>query len=283
MAQSQKSTWTPGRGQLPSCQLKHPSGAQAEIYAHGAHLTSWKSARAKDWIFTSEQAKFDGVAAIRGGVPIIFPQFNAFGDGPRHGFARNLTWQCQKQDESELTMVLTPSEATQIWPHQFRAEFKCMIDSDSLAMALTVRNDSEEAFNFTCALHSYFQIESLATTRLEGLEGASYWDNDGSPFSQRSVFDQSELRFEDALDRVFFNCHEPLTLHDGADKLVLTHIGFKDVVVWNPGKAAAQDMADFGNEEFENMLCVEAAQIDQPIELAPGEQWRGQQICRELP
>lgn len=39
-------------------------------------------------------------------------------------------------------------------------------------------------------------------------------------------------------------------------------------------------MADFGDEEYKHMLCVEAAAIEKPITLKPGEEWKGsQEIC----
>lgn len=33
-------------------------------------------------------------------------------------------------------------------------------------------------------------------------------------------------------------------------------------------------MADFGDEEYKQMLCVEAAAIEKPVTLKPGEEWK---------
>jgi len=54
--------------------LNH-KGASAEVYLWGATLTSYKPASGKENIFVSPGAKFDGVKAIRGGVPVVFPQW----------------------------------------------------------------------------------------------------------------------------------------------------------------------------------------------------------------
>lgn len=48
--------------------------------------------RGKGRLFTSPRAVFRSGQAIRGGIPVIFPQFGACGPGLRHGFARLLEW-----------------------------------------------------------------------------------------------------------------------------------------------------------------------------------------------
>ena len=46
-------------------------------------------------------------------------------------------------------------------------------------------------------------------------------------------------------------------------------------VVWNPWSARAQQMPDFGNEEYERMVCVESGNVaSNPIRLPPGERSR---------
>ena len=45
----------------------------AEMYLHGAHVTSWKPAGADEALFLSAQSRWQHGWAIRGGVPICFP------------------------------------------------------------------------------------------------------------------------------------------------------------------------------------------------------------------
>jgi len=41
--------------------------------------------------------------------------------------------------------------------------------------------------------------------------------------------------------------------------------------VWNPWIAKAQQMPDFGNEEYQNMVCVESGNVNvNKLTLAPG-------------
>ena len=53
--------------------------------------------------------------------------------------------------------------------------------------------------------------------------------------------------------------------------------GFGDVVVWNPGEQLATRFGDLSPGDHRHFVCVEAAQIVQPVVLAPGERWMGMQ------
>ncbi len=76
----------------PCQRLTLPSGDSVLVALQGAHVLSWV-AQGRERLFLSERNVWDGQAAIRGGVPVCFPQFNQRGDLPKHGFARNVAWQ----------------------------------------------------------------------------------------------------------------------------------------------------------------------------------------------
>lgn len=60
---------------------------------------------------------------------------------------------------------------------------------------------------------------------------------------------------------------------------------FPDAVVWNPWVEKAKAMADFGDDEYREMVCVEpAVAASGPVVLQPGEAWSGKQVlcCKEL-
>ena len=58
---------------------------------------------------------------------------------------------------------------------------------------------------------------------------------------------------------------------------------FNYAVVWNPWDKRAKAMADFGDDEYKHMLCVEAAAIEKPITLKPGEEWKGRLELSAVP
>ena len=43
-----------------------------------------------------------------------------------------------------------------------------------------------------------------------------------------------------------------------------------DVVVWNPWVDKSKRMEDFGDSEFESMVCVEPGRVSKPFSLPPG-------------
>ena len=98
--------------------LQHPSGARATVTLHGANVIEWtaggtsSASRDENLLFVSEKAVFNGKKAIRGGIPLVFPQF---GDGlngptglPAHGFARVSKWSFVSGGLDELSFEATP-------------------------------------------------------------------------------------------------------------------------------------------------------------------------------
>ena len=76
----------------PAMHLRAPDGAQATVLLHGAHTVSWIPAGDQERLYLSPLAVAGPGQSVRGGVPVIFPQFNAQGPLPRHGFARDRAW-----------------------------------------------------------------------------------------------------------------------------------------------------------------------------------------------
>jgi len=272
---------------LEKITLKHPAGAELDVYYHGAHITRWRSASGRELMFLSRRALLRADKAIRGGVPLIFPQFNAFGPGPRHGFARVLPWTLseivREGDVVSCRFELESAENTlALWPHPFRALYSIELRDSSLRLSLEVNNTGVADCKFTAALHTYFRVHAFSGCKLEGLNNKSFWDNDGSDFSDRKTFDADVLDFSDAIDRVYFDVKTPLVLHDGSAQMHIEQSGFGDVVVWNPGLEGARAMNDMADDEYQRMVCVEAARIDNPVSLKPGETWTGEQYLREI-
>ncbi|HMW50304.1 MAG TPA: D-hexose-6-phosphate mutarotase [Cellvibrionaceae bacterium] len=271
-------TLQPGKDNQPFVCLSHPNGDSCEIYLQGAHVTSWHCQGAEQ-LFLSRQADFGPGKAIRGGVPVIFPQFGAFGPGAKHGFARNLPWQLDTAASSASCahFTLAANEQTRkAWPFEFTASYTVELAPDSLLMQLEITNGAAEPMEFTSALHTYFASPDYRQGTLTGLAGLTYWDN-GTPWQERQTQNTDALQIADALDRVYFQAHRPLTWQDQARRLEITAEGFADAVVWNPGITGAKALSDMADEEYVQMLCVEAANVAVPIRLEPGAIWRGSQ------
>ena len=68
--------------------------------------------------------------------------------------------------------------------------------------------------------------------------------------------------------------------------LLYTHVAFSFIiyaVVWNPWDKKAKAMTDFGDDDYKHMLCVEAAAVEKPINLKPGEEWKGRLELSTVP
>src|SRR5580698_5407756 len=77
-------------GSLPKVHVT-TTAALAEIYLHGAQVTSWRPVGADEAIFLSEHSRWEDGRAIRGGIPVCFPWFRAKADAPKapaHGLVR---------------------------------------------------------------------------------------------------------------------------------------------------------------------------------------------------
>jgi glucose-6-phosphate 1-epimerase len=269
----------PGINGLPFIQLSNPQGDTADIYSQGAHLTSWRVQGHGEQFFLSNTAEFAPGKAIRGGVPVIFPQFGAFGPGAKHGFARNRSWEylaARSQADCAWFSLTSDTDTLSAWPYPFAASYEVRLSPQGLLMALHIENTGNNPCQFTAALHSYFAVKAAALARIEGLETCHYWDN-GDDFALRKPATGQALAIPDALDRVYFGVPGPVALREVQRQLRIESSGFADMVVWNPGQQGVLSLKDMSPEEQARMLCLESAQVAQPIILQPGERWTGSQ------
>jgi glucose-6-phosphate 1-epimerase len=276
---------TPGAGGLPRLQLASADGARAEIYAHGAHLSSWVPAGGVERLYLSGGARFAPGAAIRGGVPVIFPQFAGEGPLPKHGFARVLPWEpvAVTPEEKSVSAVfrLVDNAAThQSWARAFLAELRLRIGGAGLEVSLAVENQDAAAFSFTAALHTYLRVEDIAAVRLHGLQGLRYRDTARGGVEGREA--AASLAIEGEVDRIYFDAPPRLELVEPDRGLAIESPGFADTVVWNPGAERAADLKDLDAGGWRHFLCVESAVIGTPVQLAPGGRWSGTQRLTSL-
>jgi glucose-6-phosphate 1-epimerase len=267
-------------GQLPAVTIRAADGAQATVTLYGGHLVSWQTSDGQERLFCSRDSALDGSRAIRGGVPVIFPQFGARGTGMRHGFARVATWQLEASGEADgaafaqfvLRHTDLPEAIAAAWPFAFTLRLRVAVQGQSLDLALSVHNTGEQAFPFSAALHTYFAIDQLSEARVGGLQRVRY--SDETP--QDALQAEEWLQFSDKLDRIYYQLPGALSLQSCGHTLRLAQQGFTDAVVWNPGAQDAAALPDLADDEYQRFICIEPALI-QPDLLAAGAEWTGRQ------
>eukprot|EP00252_Welwitschia_mirabilis_P005009 TRINITY_DN153_c0_g1_i1.p1 TRINITY_DN153_c0_g1~~TRINITY_DN153_c0_g1_i1.p1 ORF type:complete len:167 (+),score=39.81 TRINITY_DN153_c0_g1_i1:651-1151(+) len=144
-------------------------------------------------------------------------------------------------------------------------------------MIARIRNTDTKPFSFTFTYHTYFSVSDISEVRVEGLETLDYLDN----LQNRERFTEQgdAITFESEIDKIYLGTPPKIAIIDHEKKrtFVLKKDGLPDAVVWNPWEKKAKAIVDFGDDEYKHMLCVEAASIEKPITLKPGEEWKGWQ------
>ncbi len=247
----------------PAVRLQGLAGDSVTVLLRGGQVVSWVDARGVERLYRSPTSPLAGPQAVRGGVPVIFPQFNERGPLVRHGFARTRVWTLQPDapTAAEPQLVLQLQHAaheTPLWPHDCVCTLTVALLPDSLRMTLAVHNTGSNTLRFQAALHTYLEVGDVAQALLHGV-----------------LPDHAPLSLAEPIDQVFEAVPGPFRLESPAGALHMAHTGFADVVVWNPGPGAV--MADLPPGAFARFLCVEAAAIAVPVQLAPGARWHGSQ------
>jgi glucose-6-phosphate 1-epimerase len=264
----------PGMNGLPKVILSSPDGSRAEVYLHGSHITSWIPSGNEEQLYLSAASEFRDGAAIRGGVPVVFPQFSTWGPLPKHGFARNHAWDLISAGDGSAYFQLRDSDVTRaIWPHAFLAEFAVTVRERQLIMELAITNRGEQAFDFTAALHTYLRVDDITATQIENLSGLKYFD---AVLKQEAMQAEDALTFPGEIDRVYFDAARVI-VRDGHRSCEVQNSGFPDSVIWNPGAKLAAALTDLDPGGYRHFVCVEAAIFREPIILEPYQTWRGGQ------
>jgi glucose-6-phosphate 1-epimerase len=268
---------------LFATELRSPDGSTALVSDHGAHLLSWVPAGRSEVLFLSPRSSYGKERAIRGGVPVIFPQFAERGPGQRHGFARTREWRFDSSftdaDSAVARFVLTPAaREDRGWSFPYELGYEVRLSASALKMSLAVRNTSSLDWTFTAALHTYLQVDSMAQLRIDGLQGCAYLDQI-EPDSQEKRQDGT-LSIDDEIDRIYASVNRAVTVQDGDRHIVVEQQGFMDCVVWNPGKEKAGKLADLDEGDASRFVCVESAVAVNPVSLLSGHEWRGHQLLQ---
>lgn len=267
-----------GAGSLPAVEVSLPTGT-ALVYLHGAHVAQWTPTGQKPVLWMSAHGAFSPAAALRGGIPVCFPWFGpnlTDASAPNHGWARvspwTLTGAALVGADAVLTFELAGAHRDASGVAQPVSLRYTVTIGARLTLDLVAQNDGTAAVSVETALHTYFAVGDARTTQLLGLADLPYLDRSVSPpVTASSALPVAIIGTE--IDRVY-PMPRTVTIDDVTNSRTIT-IGDTDAaqtVVWNPGTVKAAAMADYGDDEWTETICVEACNVrDQAVILAPGQ------------
>lgn len=269
------------------------SGASATVYPFGATLASYTNAQGHETLFVSTLAKTDGSKALRGGIPLVFPQFGQPNkDMPQHGFLRNNYWSIVQpvvDDETEGATVTLGLELANVvngrgdgkWAAENATQqnLNCSIrlhvsvTASACTTKLEITNAGAVPFDYQSLFHTYYKVygsKALDPTccNVMGLGGYSVEDKiTGENYVQDA---STAIIVDKEVDRIYTPPQtQPevkvviCTGDDGSKVYIKAGAKAGEVVlpvsavVWNPFIEKAKGMSDFGNEDYHDMICVE--------------------------
>ncbi|MDB6124426.1 MAG: putative glucose-6-phosphate 1-epimerase [Pedosphaera sp.] len=263
-----------GVGDLPMINI-NTEWSSAEVYLHGAHVTQFQKKGEEPLLFLSQVSRFAEGQAIRGGIPIILPWFGAREGLPMHGFARIKNWELREIVPSKdgaigLRFQLPDSPEAGNFP-PFTADYIVTV-RDTLSLELIVTNKSaDQELSLEDCLHTYFTVGDISAVSITGLKGVDYLDKVENFAKKTEAGDAIKISSE--VDRVYMDTTAPTEIHDARlkRKIRIEKEGSASTVVWNPWIAKAQQMPDFGNEEYQRMVCVESGNVGKnKLTIGPG-------------
>ena len=258
-------TFAEGHGGLPKILIETP-WSSAEIYLHGAHITHFQKKAEAPLLFLSEASEFLAGKPIRGGVPIIFPWFGPREGLPSHGVARTAEWELAARS-------VQPDGTVKLYfrlPAAIEVEYVVTV-GDTLAMELLVRNAGQTDYSFESCLHTYFSVSAIKAIAITGLADTTYHDK---VTGATRVESSAPLHIASEVDRIYQDTTAAVEIHDPGLKRTIRveKSGSNSTVVWNPWLDKSQRMADFGDDEYLQMVCVESGNVAaHKITLAPAE------------
>ena len=267
--------------------------AEARIFHQGAHIANFQPVgTAESVLFVSADSLFRPATAIRGGVPVIFPWFGPHPEKselPAHGFVRTKRWELEEATESAAGVVRTvwiisdDEESRTLWPHSFRLRLTIEA-AEALHMVLQVENTSPEPFTFEEALHTYLTVSDAREIRIRGLNGVEYLDKTAAMERKRER--EQSIRITGETDRIYLDTESACYIDDPgfARTIEVSKSGSKTTVLWNPWIGRAAALSDFGDDEWQQMVCIETTNAaDNVITLAPGATHQMTATIRVLP
>ncbi len=262
--------------------------AEARVFLQGAQVSHFQPCGQAPVLWLSEHNQYQVGHALRGGIPISWPWFADLhrnpkalqqqikGDSPSaHGFCRNSDWQLDdiQINDGDYALHMSWQPNSDLWPYQARLNLVVTV-SDTLSLDITVANTGQQPFDYTLALHSYFNVGDVQRVQVPSLAQAGYLDclNHWQKAQQ-----EGPMTVATELDRVYQNLTQDVVLQDPAlqRSITLSSRNLPDLVAWNPWQDKGARLSQFGTKDHNHMLCLEsAALLDNLNHLAPAQNQR---------
>lgn len=274
MSHVAKVSFLDGQNELPTVEVNTP-WSNAEIYLHGAHITRFRLHDETPLLFMSQCSRFEHGQPIRGGIPVIFPWFGMREGLGQHGFARTRPWDLREVLPSQdgkvrLRFELPPCPEAALIP-PFSANYIVTV-SQTLEAELIVKNEAREEMIFEECLHTYFEVGDSTAIFIKGLSGTEFLVR--SPEVRRNKDTDPQIRINSEIDRIYLNTTAAVEIIDPrlGRKIHVEKENSLSTVVWNPWIEKSQRMPDFGDDEYQRMVCVESGNVaENQVKLAPGQ------------
>ena len=254
--------------------------ATAEVYLQGAHVAHWQPAGAEHPVlFLSERDPlrgrqgdprwsavwcFHGLRSARAGCR-----------GGMHGFARTLPWEVAatelRPEGVALSFKLLPNQTTRdVGFDHFVLIYEVVVGA-TLSLTLEVENVGDSPLTLEEALHAYYSVSDVRQVEVSGLSDTDYLDRADN--AKRKHQGAGAIRFAGETDQLppeyasyGYDLRSGLeAAHRDREAWVEEHGG------WNPWIEKARAMADFGDDEWPGMVCVEPANAaEDAVTVAPG-------------
>lgn len=246
---------------------------RVDFQKHGAQLIQTSPAS----IFYVSLVSSHGDCCLRGGQPVIFPQFADQGALKKHGFARDVAWELVAEERApeRHRVILARNfgiDEFEWWPHEAALVLDIECVPGAIRQTLEVRNTGHSEFSWTGGLHPYFAVSDLESSTLSGLVGVPYVDRYESG---HDFVGPEEMRWNKDPCEKLFDGAPRLTLDTGGTQIQLAASGFDQWMVWNPGKAGAKAIDDLPDDDWDKFVCIEPVRVNRPVFLKPGERFVG--------
>jgi len=139
-----------------------------KISSFGGFVTSWT--------IDGREVLYQGSELKRGGIPFMFPNFDAGAPLPNHGFGRVSNWQIISQSDNSCHLKLTDqdlsNEFKKLYSHKFIVDLKLESVDNLFNYQIFVTNSDNTDIPISPGLHPYWPVlhqnKNKITTNLSG-------------------------------------------------------------------------------------------------------------------